>query len=125
MNNYRKFILVFIINAAIVAAIGAISIETRLAIEHAPRDHSSKSIKDVVDTFFFNLRIIPYKFAELFKLTSKSGNIPEWIKTIYTFILTFIIAILVYHLFLFILGYKKIYKYFFGNISLPIKVKTP
>ena len=47
----------------------------------------------------------------------KSHNIPEWIKLLYTFLITFIIALIVYHIFLAILGYKTVYKYFFGNLK--------
>jgi hypothetical protein len=115
MNRYYAYALTFIINAAILATISSISIETRLAIDKAPNTHIS-SVSTLFDKFFFNLRMMPYKFANIFGF-SKNNIIPEWIKFLFTFLITFFIAILVYHIFLLILGYKKMYKYFFGNID--------
>jgi hypothetical protein len=116
---YSSFALAFIINALVVSSIGTISVETRLAIEEspiAPKTESS-SFHQIGQEIFYRLRLAPYKFAHALNLLSKKGEIPEWIKAIYTFIITFFIALLVYHIFLFILGYKKLYKYFFGNLS--------
>lgn len=121
---YSSFALAFIINALIVSSIGAISVETRLAIEQSPAipKTSNNSFHQIVQRFFYLLRLLPYKFAHTFGLLSKKGDIPEWIKAIYTFMITFVIALIVYHLFLFILGYKKLYKYFFGNLPLNFKL---
>lgn len=115
---YRSFMAAFIVNALIVSSIGTISVETRLGIEQSPElpKSDSNSFQQFGQKLFYILRIIPYKFANATGLLSKKGTIPEWIKAIYTFFITFIIALLVYHIFLFILGYKKLYKYFFGNM---------
>lgn len=115
-NKYARFAIAFVINAAILATISSISIETRFAIENSPNTKIS-SLPSVFTQIFYYLRILPYKFSTLLKLRTKKGHIPEWLKFIYTFIITFIIAISVYHIFLAILGYKEIYKYFFGNLS--------
>lgn len=118
LKIYSSFAMAFLVNALIVSSIGTISVETRLGIEHSPLAPPSNSnpIQQFGQKLFYILRIIPYKFADSTNLLSKKGTIPEWIKAIYTFIITFIIALLVYHFFLFILGYKKLYKYFFGNM---------
>lgn len=118
LKLYSSFATAFLVNALIVSSIGTISVETRLGIEHSPLASPSNSnpIQQFGQKLFYILRIIPYKFADSMNLLSKKGTIPEWIKAIYTFIITFIIALLVYHFFLFILGYKKLYKYFFGNM---------
>lgn len=115
-HKYAMFALAFIINAAILATINSISIETRFAIENSPNTKIS-SFDSVFTQFFYYLKILPYKLATLLNVRTKKGYIPEWLKFIYTFIITFIIAISVYHIFLAILGYKEIYKYFFGNLS--------
>jgi predicted PurR-regulated permease PerM len=118
LKLYNSFAMAFIINALIVSSIGTISVETRLGIEESPTVPKTNSnwFQQFSQNFFYMLRIIPYKFAHATNLLSKKGTIPEWIKSIYTFIITFIIALLVYHIFLFLLGYKKFYEYFFGNM---------
>jgi hypothetical protein len=110
--------MAFIVNAAILATINSISIETRFAIENSPNTKIS-SVDSVFTRLFYYLKILPYKFAEFFNLESKKGKIPDWIKLIYVYIITFLIALFVYHFFLSILGYKKLYKYFFGNLNSP------
>ena len=118
LEIYSTFSLAFIINALIVSSIGTISVETRLAIDHSPDEPKiqQKGIQQFLQNIFYTLRFLPYKFAHTFGFLSKKGEIPEWIKAGYTFMITFVIALLVYHFFLFILGYKKLYKYFFGNL---------
>ena len=116
MTSYILYVIAFIINAAILAAISSISIETRFAINHTP-DMKISSLGTFTTKILYYIRILPYKFADTFKLMDKSRNIPEWIKLLYTFFITFIIALIVYHLFLAVLGYKTVYKYFFGNLK--------
>lgn len=118
LNRYKIYFIAFIINALVLASISSISIETRFAIDHTPTETDSISGK-----LFYYLRILPYEIANLMGLRSKKGDIPEWIKLIYTFLITFIIALTVYHFFLTLLGYNKLYKYFFGNFSDPILKK--
>jgi len=115
---YSTFVLALILNALIVSSIGTISVETRLAIEQSPDAPKTKSnsLHQIGREIFYILRLLPYKFAHALDLLSKKGEIPEWIKAAYTFLITFFIALLVYHIFLFMLGYKKFYKYFFGNM---------
>ena len=110
------YAIAFILNAAILAAISSISIETRFAIEHTPNVDVS-SLDTFATRILYYIRILPYKFSTAFKLMDKSHNIPEWVKLLYTFLITFIIALLVYHVFLAVLGYKTVYKYFFGNLK--------
>jgi len=121
MGRYAAYTFAFFINALVVAAISSVSIEMRFAINHTPNVHVS-SLHTLLEKMFYYLRIIPYKFSSFFKLTTKDNHIPEWVKLSYTFIITFIIAISIYHLFLTILGYNNLYKYFFGNFADP-KVK--
>lgn len=116
MSLYVSYAIAFIINAAILAAISSISIETRFAINHTPTN-PILSMDTFTTKILYYIRILPYKFAAALKLTDKSHNIPEWVKLLYTFLITFIIALLVYHIFLIILGYKTVYKYFFGNLK--------
>ena len=119
LQLYSAFALAFIVNAIIVSSIGTISVETRLAIDRVPDE--PKAYKWGIDQIFQNildiLRFLPYQFADKFGFLNKKGMIPEWIKAVYTFMITFVIALLVYHFFLFILGYKRLYKYFFGNLT--------
>jgi hypothetical protein len=119
LKVYSSFALAFIINALIVSSIGTISVETRLAIEQSPAvpKMESNSIQQIGERIIYMLRVLPYKFSKTFGLLGHKGDIPEWVKAFYTFIITFFIALLVYHIFLLILGYKKLYKYFFGNLT--------
>jgi hypothetical protein len=119
LKVYGSFALAFIINALIVSSIGTISVETRLAIEQSPAVPKTESngIQQIGQKMFYMLRLMPYKFSKTFGLLSKKGDIPEWVKATYTFMITFFIALIVYHIFLFLLGYKKLYKYFFGNLA--------
>ena len=114
-NKYTTYALAFIINAIVLATINSISIETRFAIQNSPNTKIS-SFQSIFTQIFYYLKIFPYKISNLLGVQTKKGDIPEWIKFLYIFILSFIIAISVYHFFLMILGYKKIYKYFFGNL---------
>lgn len=118
LHRYKIYLIAFFINALVLASISSISIETRLAIENAPNESDKLSGK-----ILYYLRILPYEIARYFKLQDKNGSIPNWIKLIYTFIFTFIIAISVYHIFLNLLGYKKVYRYFFGNFADPVLKK--
>lgn len=118
VHRYKIYLIAFLINALVLASISSISIETRLAIENAPNEPDKLSGK-----ILYYLRILPYKIAGAFKLQDKNGSIPNWIKLIYTFLFTFAIALSVYHIFLNILGYKKVYKYFFGNFADPVLKK--
>ena len=115
VNRYKTYLIAFFINALVLASISSISIETRLAIEDTPNEPDKLTGK-----ILYYLRILPYKIAAALNLRSKNGSIPNWIKLSYTFLFTFVIALSVYHIFLTILGYKKVYKYFFGNFADPI-----
>ena len=121
MNRYTIYIIAFIINAAVLATISSISIETRFAIDHTPTALvASKST--LSEKIIYYIKVLPYWFAERFGLLNKQHQLPELIKLIFTFVITFVIALFVYHLFLGILGYKKVYKYFFGNFVLTNKL---
>ena len=86
MYKYRLYILAFLINAAILAAISSVSIETRFAVEHAPPPYAKiTSFKTFVDRLFYYLRILPYKFASSFGFL-KHHEISEWIKFLFTFL---------------------------------------
>jgi len=104
--NRKSFMPAFLINAAILASISVLTIETRFAINGKDED---------AGIIGYYLRYIPYKVSKIFKLLSKDGIIPEWIKLIYMFFISFIIALIVYYTFAQIFGYKKLYKFFFGN----------
>lgn len=114
-HKYTTYALAFIINAMVLATINSISIETRFAIQNSPNTKIS-SVNSIFTRLFYYLKILPYKISSILGVQTKKGNIPEWIKFIYILTISFIIAISVYHFFLMILGYKKIYKYFFGNL---------
>jgi hypothetical protein len=118
MNNYKLYVIAFLINAAILATISSVSIEMRFAIDHSPPPYSKvTSLSTFFDKIFYYLRILPYKFADSLGLR-KHNEIPEGIKFLFTFLITFIIALCVYHFFLGLLGYDKLYKYFFGNFTI-------
>lgn len=120
MNKYHIYIIAFIINAAVLATISSMSIETRFAIENTPT-----ALLITNSTFpekvFYYLKVFPYWFSKKFGLLNKHHQLPEVVKLIFTFVITFVIALFVYHIFLAILGYKRVYKYFFGNFSLPLQ----
>jgi hypothetical protein len=122
LEIYSAFALAFIVNAIIVSSIGTISVETRLAIDQIPDEPKiyKWGISEIFQNIFDILRFLPYQFADKFGFLNKKGKIPEWIKAGYTFLITFVIALLVYHVFLFILGYKQLYKYFFGNLTVAL-----
>jgi len=111
----KPFLFAFLINAAIVASISALTIETRFAIHTLPTNGVEKN--NIFKKIGFEILMIPYKFAQLLGLQSKLGIIPQWIKLLYIFIISFIIALLVYYIFLGLFGYKKLWRYFFGNFN--------
>ena len=77
MNKYRLYVIAFLINAAILATISSVSIETRFAVDHSPSPYSKvTSLSTFFDKLFYYLRILPYKFADSLGLR-KHNEIPE------------------------------------------------
>ena len=111
----KTFLFAFLLNAAIVAAITALTVETRFAIHRLPTNDIKEN--NILKNIRFQLLMIPYKFAQILGLQSKSGLIPEWIKLLYMFIVSFIVSLFVYYIFLGLFGYKKLWMYFFGNFK--------
>ena len=124
MINYGVFIIGFIIQALIFATISTLSIETRFGIsstKEKPLPYDNNIFNNLYKQFFYKLRTIPYDISSKFNLLTDAGDVPEYIKLVYVFIISFSISIIVYHLFLLLLGYKFIYKYFFGNLKIKKK----
>ena len=96
---YNKILWTFIVMSIIGSILTSIIVEMRLAIRR--RDNNL-------------LARIHRKIGRLFNYTPESE--PEWFKVVNNSILSIFISLMVYHLFLFILGKNIIYKYYFGNI---------
>jgi len=111
----KTFLFAFLFNAAIVAAITALTVETRFAIHRIPTNGVREN--NILKKIHYELLMIPYRFAQILGLQSKSGLIPQWIKLLYLFIVSFIVALFVYYIFLGLFGYKKLWTYFFGNFK--------
>ena len=128
MINYRIFMIAFIIQALVFATISTLSIETRVGIFSNKQkpfiEKKHLGFYNLYRRFFYTLRIIPYEVSKKLGILSKEGQVHEVVKMIYTFIISFCISILVYHIFLMLLGYNQIYKYYFGNIKLNQKLKN-
>ena len=126
--EYRIFIIAFIIQALVFATISTLSIEIRVGIfsnKQKPfTSNNDWSFYNLYRWLFYTLRIIPYEISYKLGILNKEGRVHEWVKMLYTFIISFTISIIVYHIFLFLLGYKQIYKYYFGNIKMDSKLKV-
>tara|TARA_A100001011_G_scaffold399281_1_gene507203 strand:+ start:53 stop:457 length:405 start_codon:yes stop_codon:yes gene_type:complete len=123
--NYRVFLVAFILQALIIASISTLSIETRVGIySNKQKPYSSDktySIYNLLSQLFYILRILPYKISEKLGILNSQGEVEEWVKMLYTFIISFTISIIVYHIFLIIFGYEEIYKYYMGNFPMSTK----
>lgn len=123
--KYKFFIYAFILQSLIIASISTLSIETRVGIfsnKQNPFEYNKDfSIYNFFKHFFYTLRILPYNLSESLGILNSKGAVQEWVKIIYTFLISFTISLIVYHIFLIIFGYKKIYKYYMGNLGIPIK----
>ena len=117
MTRYQTFAKTFIMVSAITSRISTVTIEIRNSI-HSSRQPAFKNtgnkFSDIYNNIIYILRTLPYKFSSYFNLLNKEKKVPEYISSIYTFLLSFIIALSVYHLFLAIFGYRFFYLYFFG-----------
>ncbi len=125
MDIYKLFILGFVIQALVFASISALSIETRLNIFSTKQKipvYKEKNLINLFNKFVFYLKTLPYEISERLNLLI-DGKVPEYIKLIYTFLISFTISLIVYNLFLLILGKKFIYKFFFGNLNSKKKLK--
>lgn len=102
----------FIIQSLIWASISTATIEIR----HSIYSNKQKPItfQNTINYIFYTLRIIPYQLSYQLNLLNKKGEVPEYIKALYTFTISFLLSLFIYRFFLFVLGYKDIYKYFFG-----------
>ena len=60
---------------------------------------------------------IPNSLDNEWKTTvdKSEAQIPNWLKLGYVFLISFMVALFVYSIFLMAFGYKKLWKYFFGN----------
>lgn len=123
--KYKFFIYAFILQSLIIASISTLSIETRVGIfsnKQKPFDYTKDfSIYNFFKHFFYTLRILPYNLSESLGILNNNGDVHAWVKMIYTFLISFTISLIVYHIFLIIFGYKKIYKYYLGNFGIPVK----
>lgn len=110
----------FIIQSLIWASISTATIEIR----HSIYSTKQKSVKfkdnifqNIVNYIFFTLRTLPYEISYQLNILNNKGEVPEYIKALYTFTISFLLSLCVYRFFLIILGYKIFYKYFFGWIT--------
>ena len=107
----------FIIQSLIWASISTATIEIRHYIysnKQKPITFKNNFFQNTINYIFYTLRIIPYQLSYQLNLLNKKGEVPEYIKALYTFTISFLLSLFIYHFFLFVLGYKDIYKYFFG-----------
>jgi hypothetical protein len=107
----------FIIQSLIWASISTATIEIRHSIysnKQKPITFKNNFFQNTINYIFYNLRIIPYQLSYQLNLLNKKGDVPEYIKALYTFTISFLLSLFIYHFFLVVLGYKDIYKYFFG-----------
>lgn len=107
----------FIIQSLIWATISTLAIEIRRSIfstKQKPLSYKHNTIQNITNYILFTLRTLPYTISYKLNLLNKKDEVPEYIKALYTFSISFILSLGVYHFFLLVLGYKDIYKYFFG-----------
>jgi hypothetical protein len=126
--DYDKLRKGFMIQSLIWATISTLAIEIRRSIfptKQKPLTFKNNIFQNITTYIFFTLRTLPYDISYRLNLLNKKGEVPEYVKALYTFSISFILSLGVYHFFLFILGYKNIYKYFFGwTEPKGIRVKT-
>tara|TARA_B100001093_G_C26713770_1_gene964673 strand:- start:401 stop:775 length:375 start_codon:yes stop_codon:yes gene_type:complete len=124
MYRYNLFFIAFIISSLIVASISTLTIEIRRGIQSTKQKpfKYTGNFSDIYKNFIYKLRIWPYEFSNYFNLLNDKDEVPEYIKVLYTFLFSFIIALIVYHIFLGFLGYNALYLYWFGNF--PMKKKS-
>lgn len=107
----------FIIQSLIWATISTLAIEIRRSIfstKQKPLSYKDNTIQNITNYILFTLRTLPYTISYKLNLLNKKDEVPEYVKALYTFSISFILSLGVYHFFLLVLGYKDIYKYFFG-----------
>ena len=114
---YRKYLIAFIINAFLIAAVSAISIETRFSIKEK-KNKLRINNDTVIDTVLYYLHMFPYYISEKFGLLTHRQMVPEYINALYVFLITFFVALIVLHIILVIVGKGNMYHYYFGNIRL-------
>ena len=113
--NYRKFLLAFLINSIVIAAITALSIEARFTINN--NLDLSKIHKDgIIEKLLYYLHYIPYYISSKLEILQPGNKVPEIINVLYIFLITFVVSIFIYHLFLIFLGKKNMYAFYFGNL---------
>lgn len=118
--NYTILSKGFLIQSLIWASISTATIEIRHSIYSTKQksiEFQDNFFQNIVNYIFFILRTLPYKLSYRLNLLNKKGEVPEYIKAFYTFTISFLLYLFIYHFFLFVLGYKNIYKYFFGWIQ--------
>ena len=117
MTAYNTFAKTFIFVSVVTSLISTLTIEIRRSI-HSSRqpafENTDNEFSNIYQNFIYILRTLPYKFSSYFHLLNKDKKVPEYISFLYTFLLSFMITITVYHIFLFIFGYKAFYQLFFG-----------
>ena len=114
---YKKYLVAFIINAIIIAAVSAISIETRLSIKEK-KNKLRINNDTLIDTILYYLHMFPFYISERFGLLTHRQMVPEYINALYLFFITFFVALIVLHFVLFLVGKGNMYHYYFGNIRL-------
>ena len=115
--DYDKLRKGFMIQSLIWATISTLAIEVRRSIFSTKQKaiiFKHNTFQNITSFIFFTLRTLPYDISYKLNLLNKKGEVPEYVKAVYTFTISFLLSLGVYHIFLFILGYKNIYKYFFG-----------
>ena len=115
--DYKKLRKGFIIQSLIWATISTLAIEIRRSIfstKQKPLTYKHNTIQNTINYILFTLRTLPYSISYQLNLLNKKDEVPEYVKALYTFTISFILSLGVYHFFLIVLGYKDIYKYFFG-----------
>ncbi len=115
--NYKKLRKGFIIQSLIWATISTLAIEIRRSIfstKQKPLTYKHNTIENTINYILLILRTLPYTISYQLNLLNKKDEVPEYVKALYTFTISFILSLGVYHFFLIVLGYKDIYKYFFG-----------
>ena len=116
---YRKYLIAFIINAFLIAAVSAISIETRFSIKQS-KNKLRINNDNIKDKILYHLHMFPYFISEKFGILTERQGIPEYINALYVFVITFIVVIIILHILLGLLGKTTMYHYYFGNIKLKV-----
>ena len=79
----------------------------------------SQTILDTAENGILDFLEVDYNYISVkLKLLTQGQTVPEYVNAIYVFLITFLVALVVLHSILFIVGKNNMYHYYFGNIRL-------